>query len=192
MHLLADSGWTTGLFLAALAMTIFILLRRTHRYLARQKRDNSPMVQRPRPEKKQAAHHLDAPTDAIRWEVQMHETARELSAQLDSKMSALQTLIADADRAARRLETAMAQSSGQSAPNDRPASTPPTQAEALRPSHAADERTDRPPAVPASSRHRQQEIYALADYGLDAREIAGRVGVPIGEVELILGLRDRT
>ena len=36
----------------------------------------------------------------------MHETARELSAQLDSKMSALQALIAEADRAAARLEAA--------------------------------------------------------------------------------------
>jgi hypothetical protein len=36
---------------------------------------------------------------------------------------------------------------------------------------------------------RYEEIYTLADYGYDAAEIAQRIGTPIGEVQLILGLR---
>ncbi len=39
----------------------------------------------------------------------MHETARELSGKLDSKMVALQHLINDADRAAERLEKKLGQ-----------------------------------------------------------------------------------
>ena len=38
---------------------------------------------------------------------------------------------------------------------------------------------------------RQEEIYTLADYGYEPAEIARRVNRPVGEVELILSLRDR-
>ena len=37
----------------------------------------------------------------------------------------------------------------------------------------------------------REEVYMLADYGLATMEIAHRVGVPVGEVELILGLREK-
>jgi hypothetical protein len=36
---------------------------------------------------------------------------------------------------------------------------------------------------------RYGEIYGLADAGCDAAEISRRLGTPVGEVELILGLR---
>jgi len=185
MDLLDSSNLSAGLFLAALAAAIFILLRRSHRILGRRKQDDSPMVRVPRPRQGPSQHAtLDAPPDVLRWEVQMHETARDLSAQLDSKMSALQALIADADRAAARLETAMARSADL-LPSD---SSPPTQAEALGPSRVVDAAED---GHSPSSQHRE-EIYLLADYGLDAAAIASRVGLPIGEVELMLSLRDKT
>ena len=166
MTVFAQSEVVTGLMLGALALVIGWLLFRTHRYLARQKGADSPLVQVARPERAEEGHHLAAPPDVLRWEVQMHETARELSAQLDSKMRVLQVLIAEADRAAARLEAAA-----------QPASTDPqptTQAEGLK-----------------SARRRQEEIYTLADYGHDAAEIARRIGSPVGEVELILGLREK-
>src|SRR5271166_5550436 len=47
------------------------------------------------------------PDDLAQWEVEMHETARQLSAQLDAKLSLLQSLIVEADRAAARLEDAL-------------------------------------------------------------------------------------
>jgi hypothetical protein len=37
---------------------------------------------------------------------------------------------------------------------------------------------------------RREEVYGLADYGFVAAEIARRVGMPVGEVELMLSLRD--
>ncbi len=167
MDLLDNSTLPSALFLVGLAMVIVILLRRSHRKLGRRKHDDAPMVRVPRPQQERSAHGtLDAPPDVLRWEVQMQEIGRDLSAQLDSKMSALQALIADADRAAARLETAMGQTPD----------PPPTQAEALDPS-------------PASNR--REEIYTLADYGLDTAGIANRIGIPIGEVELMLSLRDK-
>ena len=41
------------------------------------------------------------------------------------------------------------------------------------------------------ARQREQEIFTLADYGYDAVEIAHRVGSLVGEVELVLGLRNQ-
>ncbi|MCS7305999.1 MAG: hypothetical protein NZ602_12950 [Thermoguttaceae bacterium] len=50
----------------------------------------------------------DAPPNLVAWEVHMQETARELSAWVDTKLRLLQHLVAEADRAATRLERALA------------------------------------------------------------------------------------
>ena len=34
-------------------------------------------------------HHLDAPDEVVGWEVQMHEIARDMKAELDTKMRAV-------------------------------------------------------------------------------------------------------
>ncbi|MGA2256501.1 MAG: hypothetical protein ABSG53_17775 [Thermoguttaceae bacterium] len=138
------------------------------------------------------------PDDLAQWEVEMHETARQLSAQLDAKLSLLQSLIVEADRAAARLENVL----------DRayPSLPPGSQAESLLPGtgHARDVRHEVETAVIESNRsfsedepspttdrvRRREEIYGLADYGFAAEEIARRVGSPVGEVELILSLRE--
>ena len=158
-----DSNPLTMLFLAGLMLTIAVLLFRARRYFARP-RPRQPTMDRYRPPSRPVPTRHDEPSDDTgRWEVQMHETARELSAQLDTKMSALGALIRDADRAAQRLEAALGKGPSETEPPERPARTPPS----------------------------HEEIYTLADYGFDSAEIARRTGVPIGEVELILGLRGK-
>lgn len=193
MALFARDGTVAAIFLGALALVIGWLLFRTHRYLSRQTRDNSPLVRTTRPDRAAPGHHLNAPDDVARWEVQMHEIARELSAQLDSKMGGLRALIADADRAAARLEAATVKPLDAARPPADSEPKPTTQAEALlaagasdHPADDAGQRQDAP-----SLERRKEEIYTLSDYGLDAGEIAGRVGSPVGEVELILGLREK-
>jgi hypothetical protein len=127
----------------------------------------------------------------------MHETARQLSAQLDAKLSLLQSLSAEADRAASRLEEAIERA--------HPTLPPGSQAESLRPAAERDREAFSPlqdagveldriaaePAPPegADRSRRRDEIYHLADYGFAPAEIARRVGSPIGEVELTLSLR---
>ncbi len=129
----------------------------------------------------------------------MHEMARELSAQLDAKLGLLQSLIAEAGRAAERLEDAL--------DRGHPTLPPGSQAESLRPathSRNAQEEASPPLISPGSNAEipeyvessraidrgrRREEIYRLADYGFSTPEIAHRVGIPVGEVELILGLR---
>jgi DNA-directed RNA polymerase specialized sigma24 family protein len=110
----------------------------------------------------------------------LHETARQLSAQLDTKMVALESLIAEADRAAARLEAAIDRVDG---PSRRADDVPqPTEPAAIAPKQTEE----------GGGRLRQcEQIFALADYGYDATEIARRVDCPAGEVELILSLRGR-
>jgi len=212
--LFAQIELPTLVALLALVMTIGWLLWRSHRYLARQDKGWSPSARVSGRQAEQPRPSLDAPDDVIRWEVQMHETARDLAGQLDSKMAVLAHLIREADRAAGRLESALASVGGlpDTPPAVEPATSeladtsaepvplaaPPTdQAEALKSAGAAEggsvahkpaPETDRP-RRPADERY--EEIYLLADYGFDAAEIARRVGSPVGEVELILGLREK-
>ena len=218
------------IFMIVVLGIAFILLMRTSRYFSRQRQEEPKWSRAARPRYDGSAtaysrsgdsstaaqttppttsqRHLDAMPKTAQWEVDMHETARELKAQLDSKMSALQALIAEADRAASRLEEAIESrddvhnappsnriSSGGSPlfkPKPGPqtmgeksqAGLPTTQAQALRPAPVAT-------ASGVSAQNRKQEIYALADYGLSDSAIAQRLGMPIGEVELILSLRDK-
>jgi hypothetical protein len=185
-----------------LAVTCVFLLIRTRSQLARQRRqwaaESTETGDREGARKAASSLFDRLPDDLARWDVEMHETARQLSAQLDAKLSLLQSLIAEADRAAARLEDAL----------DRayPTLPPGSQAESLRPAAGLvrdvphDSETavaesrgsmadgDSPPATDRA--RRREEIYRLADYGFAAAEIARRVGSPVGEVELILSLRD--
>jgi hypothetical protein len=52
-------------------------------------------------------HHLDAPASVARWEVAMHETARDLMGRLDSKIVIVEQLVRDAHQAAARLEAVL-------------------------------------------------------------------------------------
>ena len=70
----------------------------------------------------------------------MHETARELSAQLDAKLGLLQSLIAEAGRAAERLEDAL--------DRGHPTLPPGSQAESLRPAtHARNAQEEESPPL---------------------------------------------
>jgi len=106
--LLADgdgSGFSQFLPVAVLLVCLIYLLRRSFRYFRRGRNDTRPLVKVERPARADSAAPLhDAPRDVLRWEVEMHETARVLSAQLDSKMAALQSLIRQAREEADRLE----------------------------------------------------------------------------------------
>jgi len=189
LPLAQPQGGLTIVFLLALALTVAVLLMRSHRYLARQRREDSGSSPPGGKLQRGAAHGrfpTVAPPEVANWEVQMHETARDLTGQLDSKMRALQALIAEADRAAARLEAALGKADEPPRRGD--------QAEGLAPVPSPDPApADRPDAAPESvqqpAESRREQIYTLADYGYDAGEIARRVGSPVGEVELILGLR---
>lgn len=165
--------------MAVLLAVSGLLLLRTQRYFARQARSGPPSGDSEPRRPTRPVREGPLADAAGNWEVQMHELARDLSGRLDSKMGALEHLIRDADRAAARLEAALrAGSPASGASRGEPSSS---QAEGLRPG--------RPTMTEAAPPGRYDEIYLLADYGHPAAEIAQRLGLPIGEVELILSLR---
>jgi hypothetical protein len=192
---------TLCLFL--LAAVVLLLLFRTRVRVARQQQRWAEEAKRPAEDGQSppagAGPKGELPGELARWEVQMHETARELAARLDAKLCLLQSLIADADRAARRLEEALERAY--------PALPPGSQAESLRPAAANPrenpdeaetamapaERTAAASELPGNMdrARRREEIHRLADYGFAPEEIARRVGSPVGEVELILSLRGK-
>jgi hypothetical protein len=130
----------------------------------------------------------------------MHDLARELSAQLDSKMSALEHLIRDAERQIARLDERLVRKpdvvSEPPAAPERPASLfaphVSTQAAALTSSPLVGHAATRPASARAPKERRFDEVYDLADAGHAPAVIASRVGSPVGEIELILSLRKRS
>ncbi len=206
-------------FLIVMIVVAGYLYFRSQHYFARQKNDAASTVRPATPPP--ASPYTAVPQDLTRWEVEMHDTARQLSGQLDSKLAALGHLIREANRVASRLEAALSATrsanpattandacataglsssasgalDGLSASAGRSEEPPGNQARALQaagatekpaePSAAASPAaTPRPPAD-----RRYEEIYLLADYGFDPAEIGRRVGMPVGEIQLILSLR---
>jgi len=68
---------------------------------------------------KSKGHPLDAPVAVTRWEVSMHDTARDLMGRLDSKIVIVEQLVREANEVATRLESLVVQiekANGQSTP----------------------------------------------------------------------------
>ena len=105
-------------------------------------------------------------------EVQLYNTFRELNARLDTKFHLLNELVVEAERKATRLEKLMAS----------PSIT-------LDGEDTIIIATDKTPSPTETSRF--DEIHALAERGMTPPEIAQRVDLPIGEINLILSLRRR-
>ncbi len=173
MWLLADIV-STGMFLAGIALLTMILLRRFYRRSNRRRSTHSSTRRASfavAPPAKQQRSLSTAPPDVLRWHVEMHETAREMKAELDSKIRLLQLLTAQARHEADRLEQMLASSVPM--PEELPDAAHPER-------HAC--------GLPGAA-DRKAEIFALADQGRTAVEIAQQVESPLGDVELILSLR---
>ncbi len=173
MILLAQFDRPTLFVLVALGLSIAILMMRAHRYLSRQRGDDRALVVPQRPKSEPATRLMDGPPELAKWEIEMHETARDLSAELNSRISALRAMVAEADRAAARLEAALERASG------------------ARPGDSGDGPSNPAPGSFAPrDKVSSEAVYELADYGFPAAEIAARLGRPLAEIERIL--RERT
>lgn len=171
LPLLAESNLTYVLMCAAILVLTIPLLLRLYRYQSRLKRRGSNL-----PTRHQATTHprdqlANAPDNVIRWEVGMQELARDLKAEIDSKMIALGHLIRDADRAAERLEKAL--NSASETDEDSVAIRRPVEPNGIDNAALRD------------------DVYTLADYGFSVSDIASRLATPVGQVELILRLREQ-
>lgn len=209
-RLLAEVQAANVVFLAGVALACAVLLFRSQRRLRRQAASQTAApsawslrdLSQPVP-----PNRLEAPLEMQRFEVQMHDMARETTARIDNKIRILEHLIRDADERIARLEAVgewMDRSAKLDAakldagPHAHPesgvvlsklsagsrgqaVSTANRQAESAPPTHSKSDPAGRS----------REEVYALADSGQTSAEVANRLNRPIGEVELILGLRQQ-
>jgi len=162
------------MFLAGITLLILILLRRSYRHYGRRrpagKTLESHPTRAPRPHGPERSLS-DAPPDVLRWHVEMHDTARKLKAELDSKMRVLQLLIGQARREADRLERMLERAEPSRGENY----AAPTATAQARPPLSAD---------------RQHEIRAFADQGHTAADVARQFGISEDEVKALLRHRE--
>jgi hypothetical protein len=219
MGLLALDGSTT-LFVTGAMLIVLVMMRRSQKRTTLSK---LPPVSPPmRPQQTAAGHHLDAPAAMNRWEVEMHELARDLAGQLDTKIAIVERLVEDAEGAALRLEAvldraaqiglwqrnsgrddeeraaheeALAQHGalenlGDTETNHRkPAVDWPGERERELLQAAAPDRHSHAEPANVARDERSQRVYRLADRGLSSAAIADELGLPLGEIELILSVR---
>jgi len=184
MHLLANT-FANILFFAGLAIAAGVLLRRFWKYqrvLKRNKKKKSaPLIKRIETSHKSADRPLyDAPVETLRWQVELEERSREITATLDSKMAALQSLIALATAERERLDQAV------------------QKAAALTPEELRGKGYDAlagivempVPSFPETiGDDKRQAVYSRADQGHSIAKIANLTGLARGDIELILSSR---
>ena len=185
------------LMLAGLALALFLLLRRPGARLTKPResilRANASI------EANRDRALADAPVDTLRWQVEMHETARELKGELDSKMSALQALVLMARKESTRLEAALRRADSVDAeiPRDSLAKIASlADPEAIADPHALAHTAAQIPAPVSSAStdlfdadRKALAVARLADQKRSPVEIAQQLDLPIGEVELLLSWR---
>jgi hypothetical protein len=133
--------------------------------------------------------------------VELSEMARRITAQLDTRAAKLDLLIKEADEkiaVLRKLEAVTplraVEETGARPPTAASAAIDSAEHEALsdaRPTATPHAEPSPAPVAVATVDPRHAQVYALADEGRSAGEIARALGRPAGEVELILALRVR-
>jgi hypothetical protein len=125
--------------------------------------------------------------------VELHDMARKMQAQIDTRAAKLEALIAEADEKLATLQRAVGDAGSSRGSGTAPsvlgetgnASTFSSMRDV--PSTGSMRLVVEPNIEPVDDRY--APVYALADQRLDARAIASRLGKPVGEIELILALR---
>ena len=102
--LLADFQLRSLLPAAVILLCVIFMMKRIRRRSQRRPTELTPIEKVKLLSKLSADPLRDAPPEVHRWQVGMHDTARELSAQLDSKLRVLQSYTRSAAQEADRLE----------------------------------------------------------------------------------------
>ncbi|MEQ8849527.1 hypothetical protein [Botrimarina sp.] len=103
---IADSSWLAPIaFALGCGLLTAILLRRSYRYFGKRKRGvGRPIDTQPRPATAWDGARHDAEARFNRQQVELHDLARDLTGQIDSKLILLRELVAQSDRQIARLE----------------------------------------------------------------------------------------
>jgi hypothetical protein len=179
-----DNGMTT-LLLVLCAIVIMIVLLRRHQFRGTTRRD----MGRDHIARLRDQHQLRQSMDELL--VQLEEVSRSVGAQVDTKFAKLEKVIHDADERVARLERVLGRPGRE--PAESPTKTPATPAKPDTPppnvaSARAPVRAERSPSIEPSD-PRFQRVYDLVDAGASAITAAQQLNMPVGEVELILNLR---
>ncbi len=181
------------LAMITLAMVVgFVTLRRAHR------RAQEPTAAQRLLAQTQSDHRAGVERQQVSGlMVELEEFARRMNAQIDTKAARLECLIRDADERLARLEhthtaderPARPKQTRDSAPTPRPHPAEDADGPRRRLTPRTVSRSASTAAPPPPGPH-SAEICALADEGRRPLEIAQRLQLAIGEVELILRLRE--
>ncbi len=99
------------LMLGGLAVIGFFLFRTSRGFLFRapSKSTTPAEIQKILGERSRDSALADAPAEVLRWHVELHDTARDLKAELDSKLAAIQAATIAAKQATQEAEAAITQ-----------------------------------------------------------------------------------
>jgi hypothetical protein len=187
---------TSQLFLVGLLATSMFMLFHTRRRWQQTAQRRPVEKSSTTSQRWDKSHTAASPADVREWEIEVHEFARDVSARIDSKLAALEHLMRAAHHETLRLEAAIARSQGISSATEGPVSgaavefAPVSQAQQLHEAARSSARSVHSSLAPKPHLERPYaRIYALSDAGSTSQQIAAQTGTPLGEVELILGLR---
>lgn len=176
----------TQLGIAALVATCVLI------YIAsRRQRNPDPLARRPRSESREtSATTTTLQADLGTLVTELESLSTRLATEAEIREARMRDLIARADERIAMLQSQLntpstGRSLGTSAMGNLPAAAMPTLRSLVAPAST-------PASGPVVTDDRHRAIYALADEGLSAVEIAQRTGQRVGEVELILNLRRKS
>ncbi len=178
-------AWAQNLFLFSVIWLIVWLLVRAWRYQRHGAARHSAYRSTISRQVASARQNVVAPPELARWQVELHDQARDLIGQIDSKLVLLHQLVQAADSEARRLESLLERTGRQEPQPDTLAGPHRRRGEetALPVRTGLNDSTSRTRATPHA------EIIELSRAGVGAEDIARQLDVPSGEVELVLNLR---
>jgi hypothetical protein len=176
----AGDGMMTVLLVLCATVIMIVLLRR-HQFRSTSRREMSrDHIARIRDQ-----HKLRESMDELL--LQLEEVSRRVGAQVDTKFAKLETVIRDADERIARLEGVLGRS-GDTRPQPRAPGSAKREGAGETPAGGTDTPAAPNPAEPPDPRF--QRVYELIDAGSSPIKAAEQLGLPLGEVELILDLRD--
>lgn len=188
------SSW---MLVAGIAVLTWILLRRTWKY----RRQSQLARTSPNPHadfRDRHDHGIELSRDMTRFQVEIYDFARDMRADIDTKMRVLQTLTRQADQQAKRLEEAINQAKNLGIAECRDTLEEirhVTAQTVVLDDMQAELNGMLPQIAPVDhlqDTHFRNQVFALADNGLSAEGIANQTGVTLGEVELTLSSRRRS
>jgi hypothetical protein len=192
------------LIVAALALALYVLMRRFPAS-GGARRDTESALRRSRPIPRLVGDCSNEKPRAqpspewLRWQVEMEESARELKVEIDGKLSALQALVPIVQQEAQRLEAMIARAEALTGvvPQDSLATLEElADRAALDNPDALGQVAAQLSPLPSefdsdlfATDQKTLQIARLWDQGQSAADIAHRLQLPLGEVELMLSLR---